>query len=162
MLKASCASKIVFGLAFEREQADGLLLQFIHAAGAALARRLEDMRHRARDLVDGVQPVQHQRQGDGGGIGDHVHGIGRNGVSRGLDHGSAQAALWRFFQACVRSIRCACGASFRALLVDSAEPARKITSAHFHTGFFEWRQNRRLAALFGEHARSLHPAPRSA
>src|SRR5882724_9169936 len=43
--------------------------------------------------------------------------------------GARNRACGASSRACVRSIRCACGASFRAFSVDSADPARKITSA---------------------------------
>ena len=62
-------------LAFERQQADGLLLQLVDAARAPFACRLENMRQRTCDLVLAVKPVQHQRDGDGGAIGDDVDRI---------------------------------------------------------------------------------------
>src|SRR5437667_73170 len=43
--------------------------------------------------------------------------------------GARNRACGASSNACVRSIKCACGASLRAFSVDSADPARKITSA---------------------------------
>ena len=58
----------------EREQADGLLLQFLHARRAVLAGRREDLNHRTANGIVGVQAPQEEGQRDGGGMRDDVDG----------------------------------------------------------------------------------------
>src|SRR4030088_512663 len=88
--------KNFLGLAFKREQPDGLLLQFVHAPGPALASRLEHVRDRTAYLVGGVQAPEDERNRDRSPIRDHVHGVARDRVSLWLDHWSAKARVRRF------------------------------------------------------------------
>src|SRR5215467_12943376 len=74
-----------FRLALEREQTDGLLLQFVDAGLAALAGGLEHVRDDAADGESAVQRIQDQRQSDRRRMSDHMYRTGGRAVARWLD-----------------------------------------------------------------------------
>ena len=86
------------GHVLEGEQADGLVLQFLHAGRAVLAGRGEDLNHGTADGIVGVQAAQEECERDGGGMGDDVDGgFGRVVFEFGFDDGRAQAGVGALF-----------------------------------------------------------------
>ena len=68
MLKAELGGENIFRHLLKGKQADGLALQFVDAALAAFTGRLKNVNDGSGDRVSGMQPAQHQGNGDSGGM----------------------------------------------------------------------------------------------
>jgi hypothetical protein len=85
------------GHRLERQQADGLLLEFFHAGRAVLAGGSEDLDDGRAHRFLGVKAAEEQRQRDGGRVSDDVDGGLDGGFRAGIfDERRAEAGVGAF------------------------------------------------------------------